>query len=266
MNSEINQTSFFSPSSMRCEDDKALLFRVMSQISTISKSYNGLFEKRLETSDKLCNELVSIQEEIEKAKNDLMLKKIKNMDLEIHLEELNKNEEEKEMSVMDFLRQMSKEKPISPSKSPQPPAQSSPTTSPKRSNDLSITSGYTKYMKLKSSFLKKKENKTKDKKSDEEMSPSSQSPKSINMSNSKSFHFPYTHSPKEKNYDDRKRLVVGSIKTLFENKKKSRRSLDPNCQFEKDCLDSAKTQKDDCLDTYICVRSQTPTIKPEIHL
>ncbi|ELP85221.1 hypothetical protein EIN_083630 [Entamoeba invadens IP1] len=92
-----------------CFDDFLVYDKLLQNISNFTKNYQMYFSQTLEDAKKKENELNKLKSSLEKAKQELMLKKIKNCDLQIQLEDTIKREDEREMDAMDFLRAMARE-------------------------------------------------------------------------------------------------------------------------------------------------------------
>ncbi|ELP85695.1 hypothetical protein EIN_410340 [Entamoeba invadens IP1] len=78
---------------------------VLQKISNFAKNFQMYFSATLEEAKKKESELNRVKTLIENYKQALMMKKIKNYDLALHLEELKKQEDEKELDVLTFLRE-----------------------------------------------------------------------------------------------------------------------------------------------------------------
>ncbi|GAB1220263.1 hypothetical protein ENUP19_0050G0043 [Entamoeba nuttalli] len=94
-----------------CYDDFLVYNKLIQNIANFTMNYYHCFRETLDKAEAQSKELEEIKSQIENAKKELKSKKLKNCNLQIRLDDLkSKNEQDDEMDVMSFLREMAKEK------------------------------------------------------------------------------------------------------------------------------------------------------------
>ncbi|KAL7715350.1 Uncharacterized protein QTN25_007272 [Entamoeba marina] len=90
-------------------DDFMVYDKVIRSIEKFTRNYYTYFKSSLEEAQHKSKQLDKIKDEVERAQQELYLKQIQNDELRLRIEELEKEEDECEMDITEFLRKTTKE-------------------------------------------------------------------------------------------------------------------------------------------------------------